>query len=64
MSDSTQIEILLVEDNPDDVEMTLRALRKAISSITSKSSVTAPKHSRSSSARARTPRTMSRTCRN
>jgi two-component system response regulator len=29
MSDSNQIEILLVEDNPDDVDMTLRALRKA-----------------------------------
>jgi two-component system, response regulator len=29
MSDSNEIEILLVEDNPDDVEMTLRALRKA-----------------------------------
>jgi len=29
MSDSHEIEILLVEDNPDDLEMTLRALRKA-----------------------------------
>ena len=29
MSDSGGIEILLVEDNPDDVDMTLRALRKA-----------------------------------
>jgi CheY-like chemotaxis protein len=29
MSDSSEIEILLVEDNPDDVDMTLRALRKA-----------------------------------
>jgi two-component system, response regulator len=29
MSDPQEIEILLVEDNPDDVEMTLRALRKA-----------------------------------
>ncbi len=29
MSDSGEIEILLVEDNPDDVDMTLRALRKA-----------------------------------
>ncbi len=29
MSDSNAIEILLVEDNPDDVDMTLRALRKA-----------------------------------
>ena len=29
MSDSNEIEILLVEDNPDDVDMTLRALRKA-----------------------------------
>lgn len=29
MSDSSGIEILLVEDNPDDVDMTLRALRKA-----------------------------------
>ena len=25
---STQVEILLVEDNPDDVELTLHALRK------------------------------------
>lgn len=29
MSDSNEIEILLAEDNPDDVDMTLRALRKA-----------------------------------
>jgi two-component system response regulator len=29
MSDSSEIEILLVEDNADDQEMTLRALRKA-----------------------------------
>jgi two-component system response regulator len=29
MSGSGEIEILLVEDNPDDVDMTLRALRKA-----------------------------------
>jgi two-component system response regulator len=29
MTDSNEIEILLVEDNPDDVDMTLRALRKA-----------------------------------
>ncbi|MEO7085767.1 MAG: response regulator [Gemmatimonadaceae bacterium] len=29
MSDSKQVEILLVEDNPDDVAMTLRALHKA-----------------------------------
>ncbi|HEX9047590.1 MAG TPA: response regulator [Verrucomicrobiae bacterium] len=29
MSDSNQVEILLVEDNPDDMDMTLRALRKA-----------------------------------
>jgi CheY-like chemotaxis protein len=29
MSDSGEIEILVVEDNPDDVDMTLRALRKA-----------------------------------
>lgn len=29
MSDAHQIEILLVEDNPDDVAMTVRALRKA-----------------------------------
>ncbi len=29
MSDINEIEILLVEDNPDDLDMTLRALRKA-----------------------------------
>lgn len=29
MNTNTSIEILLVEDNPDDVEMTLRALHKA-----------------------------------
>jgi two-component system response regulator len=29
MSDTSEIEILLVEDNPDDIDMTLRALRKA-----------------------------------
>lgn len=29
MSENNEIEILLVEDNPDDLEMTLRALRKA-----------------------------------
>jgi two-component system response regulator len=29
MNDTSEIEILLVEDNSDDVEMTLRALRKA-----------------------------------
>ena len=29
MSNSDEIEILLVEDNPDDLDMTLRALRKA-----------------------------------
>jgi two-component system response regulator len=29
MSDGNEVEILLVEDNPDDVDMTLRALRKA-----------------------------------
>jgi CheY-like chemotaxis protein len=29
MSDSHEIEILLVEDNQDDLDMTLRALRKA-----------------------------------
>jgi two-component system, response regulator len=29
MNDSSEIEILLVEDNPDDVDMTLRALGKA-----------------------------------
>ena len=29
MSDSTPVEILLVEDNPDDLALTLRALRKA-----------------------------------
>jgi two-component system response regulator len=29
MSDTNEIEILLVEDNADDLEMTLRALRKA-----------------------------------
>jgi two-component system response regulator len=29
MSDSAEVEILVVEDNPDDVDMTLRALRKA-----------------------------------
>ena len=29
MRDNRDIEILLVEDNPDDVDMTLRALRKA-----------------------------------
>ena len=29
MNESTQIEILLVEDSPDDLDMTLRALRKA-----------------------------------
>jgi len=28
MSDTAEVEILLVEDNPDDIEMTLRALRK------------------------------------
>ena len=27
MSDSSEVEILLVEDNPDDLDMTLRALR-------------------------------------
>ena len=29
MSENTEIEILLVEDSPDDLDMTLRALRKA-----------------------------------
>ena len=29
MSDTSAVEILLVEDNPQDVELTLRALRKA-----------------------------------
>jgi two-component system, response regulator len=29
MSNTNEIEILLVEDNPDDLEMTTRALRKA-----------------------------------
>src|SRR5690606_13224297 len=29
MSDNTQTEILLVEDNPEDLELTQRALRKA-----------------------------------
>jgi two-component system, response regulator len=29
MNNSTSIEILLVEDNPDDLEMTMHALRKA-----------------------------------
>jgi CheY-like chemotaxis protein len=29
MNDDKEIEILLVEDNPDDLDMTLRALRKA-----------------------------------
>lgn len=29
MTNNSEIEILLVEDNPDDMEMTLRALRKA-----------------------------------
>ena len=29
MNTPGEVEILLVEDNPDDVEMTLRALRKA-----------------------------------
>ncbi len=29
MSDSAAIEILIVEDNPDDLELTMRALRKA-----------------------------------
>jgi CheY-like chemotaxis protein len=29
MSTTNEIEILLVEDNPDDLEMTLRALKKA-----------------------------------
>ena len=29
MTDSTAVDILLVEDNPDDVELTGRALRKA-----------------------------------
>lgn len=29
MSDHSEIEILLVDDNPDDVDMTLRALSKA-----------------------------------
>lgn len=29
MNDLNQIEILLVEDNPDDLEMTMHALRKA-----------------------------------
>jgi len=29
MNDTGEIEILLVEDNPDDIDMTLRALRKA-----------------------------------
>ena len=28
MSDLEQVEILLVEDNPEDAEMTMRALRK------------------------------------
>jgi len=28
MTDLDEIEILLVEDNPSDVEMTLRALKK------------------------------------
>jgi two-component system response regulator len=29
MSETNEIEILLVEDNPDDLDMTVRALRKA-----------------------------------
>lgn len=29
MSDEREVEILLVEDNPDDAELTMRALRKA-----------------------------------
>jgi len=29
MNETNQVEILLVEDNPDDLDMTLRALRKA-----------------------------------
>ncbi|MDR3458139.1 MAG: response regulator [Verrucomicrobiae bacterium] len=29
MNENTEIEILLVEDSPDDLDMTLRALRKA-----------------------------------
>lgn len=29
MSDHNPVEILLVEDNPQDLELTLRALRKA-----------------------------------
>jgi two-component system response regulator len=29
MSDDTAVDILLVEDNPDDAELTLRALKKA-----------------------------------
>ena len=29
MSESNEIEILLVEDNPDDLDMALHALRKA-----------------------------------
>lgn len=29
MSDTNEVEILLVEDNPDDLEMTLRALSRA-----------------------------------
>ena len=29
MNEPNQVEILIVEDNPDDLEMTLRALRKA-----------------------------------
>ena len=28
MTDLQQVEILLVEDNPEDAEMTMRALRK------------------------------------
>jgi two-component system, response regulator len=29
MNDTNEVEILIVEDNPDDLEMTLRSLRKA-----------------------------------
>jgi CheY-like chemotaxis protein len=29
MTETNEVEILLVEDNPDDLDMTLRALRKA-----------------------------------
>lgn len=43
MSESGEIEILLVEDNPDDVDTTRRRCVRPRSSITSKSSATALK---------------------